>query len=160
MGHRKWSEIKRAKGAPDGPTHAITPEPGRHPLEPDLLSDLRSPETARRIWAAFALGNGRPSKATVRGLRAALTDSDAEVRDQAAAALGALGDVDSLPQLRPLLDQAPPSRTKGTAWAMSQLAHSADAIEREEAVRALEMLRRRARGKAREHVEFLLRNRT
>lgn len=55
MGHRKWSEIKRAKGAPDGPIYAITVEPdGERWLvrvvgRPELVTQVESPDEAQAM---------------------------------------------------------------------------------------------------------------
>jgi len=76
-------------------------EPASPNSVPALIADLKSPMTSVRLHAAETLGAEHAAEAT-DALLAATYDSDPGVREQAAAALGDIGALQTLPRLREL----------------------------------------------------------
>jgi HEAT repeats len=68
---------------------------------PALIADLKSPMTSVRLNAVETLGSERAAQAT-DALLAATYDSDPRVREEAAASLGEIGALQTLPQLEEL----------------------------------------------------------
>jgi hypothetical protein len=68
---------------------------------PALIADLKSPVTSVRLNAAETLGAERAAQAT-DALLAATYDSDSRVREEAAASLGEIGAIQTLPRLAEL----------------------------------------------------------
>ncbi len=68
---------------------------------PELIAALKDPVPSMRVSAAEALGS-KHALAASDALLAATYDSNARVREDAAAALGEIGDIKTLPRLREL----------------------------------------------------------
>ena len=68
---------------------------------PELIAALKDPVPSVRISSAEALGS-KHAEAASDALLAATYDSNARVREEAAAALGEIGDIKTLPRLREL----------------------------------------------------------
>ncbi|MCL4395933.1 MAG: HEAT repeat domain-containing protein [Chloroflexi bacterium] len=94
---------KETNASQDSASNAAIPVTGpiNRPRVTDLITQLKDPAAAVRASAADALGSAGAATAE-NALLAATYDSDTHVREEAAAALGEIGQVDALPRLREL----------------------------------------------------------
>jgi HEAT repeat protein len=89
-------------------------------VEQELINALSAQEALTRAGAAQVLGGARVETA-IAALQKATTDPVAEVRTNAAIALGHIGRTDSRPQLEALLDDANATVVYYAEWALGQL---------------------------------------
>ena len=97
-----------------------------------------------------------PSRDVKAALREALGDSDPDIREAAAQALGMQHDVESVDRIARLLTWTRPADAFGIAWALAELGTIGGRDVTERAVDALGVFRKRARGRSRAHADLLL----